>query len=111
MTWVVRVWVILLLLVVLWYIPAARHVGCYKMPLAFPVLCFAVDDFSMLGLHPKPRSAVNMYRIMVLRVVVLLILYLLGGKKLPTWLDWCLFDQDIRNKFVGKDSSGEESDF
>lgn len=52
-----------------------------------------------------------MYRIMVLRVVVLLILYLLGGKKLPTWLDLCLFDQDVRNKLAGKASSGAESDY
>mmetsp|Transcript_14690 Transcript_14690/g.28965 ORF Transcript_14690/g.28965 Transcript_14690/m.28965 type:complete len:475 (-) Transcript_14690:76-1500(-) len=119
LAWLVRFLVIVFLFVSLWYIPAARHVESYKMPLVFPVLCFVVDDFSMLGLHPKPRSAVSMYRIMVFRVVVLLLFwFFIAGpgrheaiaKQLP-WLMWCLFDRGIMKKFTDNSSSTEQTEF
>lgn len=74
MSWLVEPSAIGILFVLLWYLPASRHVGSYKKPLAFPLLAFVVDDFSLLGLHPTPRNAKGMYRIMAIRVLLLLLL-------------------------------------
>jgi len=58
-----------------------------------------------------------MYRIMVFRVVVLLVLLLLTAfaKRGPAWLYWCLWDQDLGTKLMGHDirrpQSRKKSDF
>lgn len=72
MTWVVEPAAIGVVFVLFWYLPAVWHLRSCLKPLAFPLLAFVVDDFSILGLHPTPRDAKVMYRIMVLRVSLLL---------------------------------------
>lgn len=75
--WRLQPWVLALLLFALWYIPAVFHTHSWTVPIRTPMLCFVVDDFSLLDLHPARRDPGWMYRIMIARVVICYVLLLL----------------------------------
>lgn len=110
MIWVVEPAAMGVFFMLFWYLPSAWHVSSYKKPFAFPLLAFVVDDFSILGLHPTPRNAKKMYRIMVVRVALLLAVVPLSYgpiSPLPAWVRLFFFDQDVWNAFKAQLKHGQ----
>lgn len=103
MLWIVEPLAMAILFILLWYLPAAWHVRSYVKPLTFPLLAFVVDDFSVLGFHPTPRPAKCMYRIMVVRVALLLAVIPLSMpaiSPLPQSVRLFFFDRDVWDAFA-----------
>mmetsp|Transcript_143861 Transcript_143861/g.261229 ORF Transcript_143861/g.261229 Transcript_143861/m.261229 type:complete len:386 (-) Transcript_143861:52-1209(-) len=83
MCWVVDPAAMAPLFVLLWYLPAAIRTKSLTKPLAQPILCFAVDDVSLLGMHPAPRPAKGMYAIAIARVLALFAIFPLFSETSP----------------------------
>jgi len=64
--------VVLVPFVFLWYLPATIRARSIFAPLTYPIMLFVVDDFSLLTLHPTPRSARSMYITAIIRVLLML---------------------------------------
>mmetsp|Transcript_113181 Transcript_113181/g.205873 ORF Transcript_113181/g.205873 Transcript_113181/m.205873 type:complete len:495 (+) Transcript_113181:65-1549(+) len=77
LTWFIRPSVLSVMFILLWYLPAARHVASLGKPIGYPLLNFVVDDFSFLSLHPTPRNASCMYMLAATRVCLMFCLILL----------------------------------
>jgi len=69
--------------VLLWYIPAAIRT---RSPVFSPILLFTADDFSLLQMHPQPRSAWIIHIVAVARVFVSLVAFAVFGRWSP-WSD------------------------
>jgi len=70
-SWYVHHYALVPFFIIFWYLPAWHRVRSWWKPLRLPLLNFVMDDFSMLGLHPKPRPAKLMHMTAVLRVFIL----------------------------------------
>lgn len=78
---------------VFWYLPAYYRTGHLLRPLTYPILCFTVDNFSLLGLHPTPRPARGMYAVAVCRVVILFAL-------IPLCSQWSPVPQGVKDLVI-----------
>mmetsp|Transcript_100499 Transcript_100499/g.322487 ORF Transcript_100499/g.322487 Transcript_100499/m.322487 type:complete len:409 (-) Transcript_100499:67-1293(-) len=83
MCWVMDPAALAPLFVLLWLLPAALRAKSLSKVLSYPLLCFVVDDVSLLGLHPTPRAARLTYAICILRTFVLYSVIPLGGEWSP----------------------------
>lgn len=72
MCWVVDPCFMAPVFLAFWYAPAAIRAHSWVKPLRQPILCFVVDDVSLLSIHPNPRSARGMYAICIFRLLLLL---------------------------------------
>jgi len=98
---IVRHWVMVVAVLLLWYVPAVLRTGSLLTPLKYPVLLFSVDGFSLLRLHPEQKPARNIYLIYVLRVLLLLALFPLcsGWLPLPEYLQDFMADLNLPGIF------------
>jgi len=101
MMWVVWAAWALIPLVLFWYIPAAIRTRSFIFS---PIIFFTVDDFSLLQLHPTPRSARIIYMVAVARVFALLLAFPLVSKwsPLPDWLHNIVVAKDFASIFHEK---------
>mmetsp|Transcript_19442 Transcript_19442/g.60143 ORF Transcript_19442/g.60143 Transcript_19442/m.60143 type:complete len:485 (-) Transcript_19442:71-1525(-) len=108
--WVVWHWAVLALFALLWYLPAAWRTGSLWRPIRLPLLNFVVDDFSLLGVHPKPRPAHVMHAICLLRVLVLIVVIpaFAASTNVPEWMKILFSNENaIHILFQGKPLHGE----
>lgn len=90
MCWVVDPAALAPLFALLWYLPAASRTKSFTKPLSQPILCFVVDDVSLLGMHPAPRPAKSMYAIAITRVLALIAIF-------PLFMDTSPVPQDFKD--------------
>mmetsp|Transcript_18325 Transcript_18325/g.57413 ORF Transcript_18325/g.57413 Transcript_18325/m.57413 type:complete len:485 (-) Transcript_18325:60-1514(-) len=108
--WVVWHWAVLALFALLWYLPAAWRTGSLWRPIRLPLLNFVVDDFSLLGVHPKPRPAHVMHAICLLRVLVLIVVIpaFAASTNVPEWMKILFSNENaIDILFQGKPIHGK----